>query len=227
MKPNPNNSAPPAGFTAALIPLFFALFTAGALGEAAADQLVLPRIGQQYFSTGLSLQPGFVYDGSAPADANWTTLAAAGAGTTRLGFHQIVSEQLVMAAEVDIGLQWLDEHTLETAGRADSETGIAWQIGLAGRWLPAGDDSGWSLGGGPHFYHVYLADRPVQSLGLDLRAGRFLWQRRERFVLLELGYAAPVVQGLTSNNSFGDDSDGRVPKNWTFHRFSISLQYGF
>lgn len=227
MKQPSNNSPRPPGLTAALVPLFFALLTTGSLEEAAADQIVLPRIGQQYFSTGLSLQPGFVHDPSAPADAKSATLAATGAGTARLGFHQIVSEQLVMAAEVDIGLQWLDEHTIETAGRADSETGVAWQIGLAGRWLPAGDRAGWSLGGGPHFYHVYLADRPVQSLGLDLRAGRFLWKKRERFVLLELGYAVPIVQGLSSSNSFRDDSGDRVPKNWTFHRFSISLQYGF
>jgi len=187
----------------------------------------MPRIGQQFFALGLNLQPGFVYDRTAPSDREWSVVAPTGAGTFRTGFHQIVSESLLMSAEADIGLQWLNEHTVETTGRAESELAFAWQIALIGRWVPGDGQDGWTAGGGPHFYHAYLADRPLQSLGIDLKAGRYLWQGDETFVLVELGYAIPFIQGLNRDNDFGGDNPDAVPKNWTFHRFSISLQYGF
>lgn len=191
-----------------------------------AQTVRMPRIGQQFGTVGATLQPGFLYDPNAPSDRRWSPVAATGAGTLRFGFHQIVAETFIMSAEADVALQWLNEHTAAPTGRADSEIGFAWQVGLVGRWLVAGERAGWMLGGGPHWYNAYLDASPVQSLGVDLRAGRYLWQTTESFVLLEVGYAIPVVQGLVRGTTAGGGSN-RSPKSWTFHRFSVSLQYGF
>lgn len=203
------------------------LLVVAGTSEVHAEDVRMPRIGQQFFTLGLNLQPGFVYDRTAPDDPEWGVVAPTGAGMFRAGFHQIVSESFLMSADVDIGLQWLNEHTAETTGRAASELAFAWQLALVGRWVPGDDQSGWTVGGGPHLYQAYLADRPLQSLGLDLKAGRYIWRGNENFVLVELGYALPFIQGLNRDNDFGDENPDAVPKNWTFHRFSISLQYGF
>lgn len=132
-----------------------------------------------------------------------------------------------MSADADLGLQWLNEHTADTKGRADSELAFAWQIALLGRWVPGPRQGGWTVGGGPHLYTAYLSDRPLQSLGFDLKAGRYIWKSDGEFVLFELGYGIPFIQGLNRDNAVSDGEDVDVPKNWTFHRFSISLQYGF
>jgi hypothetical protein len=195
-------------------------------GEASAQDVHLPRVGQQFFSVGGSLQPGFLYDRTSPNERRWNTVAPTGAGTLRGGFHQILSESLIMSAEVDVGLQWLNEHTAHTNGRANSEFAFGWQAGILGRWMPAGERAGWAIGAGPHWYNLYLADQPLQSLGVDLRAGHYIWESSEEFVLLELGYSIPLIQGLKRDSNYAEESSS-VPKNWTFHRFSISIQYGF
>jgi hypothetical protein len=194
-----------------------------------ADPLRMPRVGQQYLSVGGSLQPGFVHDRTIPGDPAWSKVSATGGGLLRLGFHQIVSRQLVMSGELDGGLQWMNEHTAETRGRADSETALTWQIAILGRWLPFGEREGWFLGVGPHYYNAYLDDRPLQSIGFDLRAGRLLWQSNEDFLLLEIGYSAPFVQGLTAGSGVRSNSSDSSPppSDWTFHRFGLSFEYGF
>ncbi len=148
----------------------------------------------------------------------------------RLGFHQILARQLIMSGELDGGIQWMNEHTAESQGRADSEIAATWQFALLGRWLPAGERSGWFVGVGPHYYNAYLADRPLQSLGVDLRAGQFLWQDNEDFLLLEIGYSVPFIQGLSSSSAVQTES-GEVstapPGDWTFHRFGLNIEYGF
>ena len=206
--------------------LFFGIvsFTAA---SATAEKVHLPRVGQQYLSVGLTLQPGFLYDETTPDARNWSSVAATGAGTTRFGFHQIVSETFLMSAEADLGVQWMNEHTAQTQGRADSELAFSWQVGLQGRWLPFGERAGWAVGGGPHLFNAHLAERPLQSLGLGLSAGRYIWESDEDFVLLQLGYSIPFIQGLTQGNDFQTQDDSRVPKDWTFHRFTLSIQYGF
>ncbi len=196
-------------------------------GEASAEEIHMPRVGQQFFAAGLSLQPGFLYDRTRPEARGYNTVAPTGAGTTRLGFHQILTESFMMSAEVDLGVQWLNEHTARVDGEGSSELAFGWQAGILGRWLPAGERAGWTVGTGPHWYNVYLADRPLQSLGVDLRAGRYLWKGTEKFVLLEIGYSAPVIQGLRRGDNFSTEESSATPKNWTFHRFSLSVQYGF
>jgi len=194
--------------------------------SASAEQFRPPRIGQPFVSTGLSLQPGFLYDGVDPANTGFSPVAVSGATMGKVGFHQIIAERFIMSAEADIGGQWVDEHTAQLDGEADSQWAVAWQIGLYARWLPFGDRAGWTIGGGPQFYHAYLKDQGLQSLGLGLKAGRYIWTREEHFVLVEFGYAVPFIQGLKRGSTFTQDPDA-VQKNWTFHRFGLSIQYGF
>jgi len=217
--------------TARLLALpLVALLTAALLvtpDEAAAEDIHMPRVGQNYVSLGMSLQPGFVYDDSTPKERSWRSVATTGGGTIRGGFHQIMSRGFIMSAQADIGLQWLNEHTLQTQGRADSEFAFGWQLALRARWLPFGEQAGWSLGGGPQFYTAYLNDRPLHSLGLGVDVGKFIWQGNEDFLLLEFGYEVPFIQGLRQSSSFATPGESRAVKDWTFHRFSLSLQYGF
>jgi hypothetical protein len=193
---------------------------------ASAEQFRPPRIGQSFVAAGFSLQPGFLYDGVDPANTGLSPVAPAGATMGKIGFHQILAKQFIMSAEADIGAQWVDEHTAQIDGQADSEWAVSWQLGLYGRWLPFGDRAGWSFGAGPEFYHAYLQGQGLQSLGLGLRVGRYIWTREEHFVLVEFGYSAPFIQGLKRGENFGQ-SDDSVNKNWTFHRFGLSIQYGF
>jgi len=195
--------------------------------EARADPIRMPRIGQQFFTVGLNLQPGFMFDDNPPADPDWGTVSPTNASMARVGFQQIVSESFLMSVDADLGVQWLNEHTAERRGRADSEFAVAWQLAITGRWVPGSGQSGWSFGGGPHLYTAHLRDRPLQSIGFDLKAGRYIWQRDEKFVLVELGYAVPFVQGLTRDDTVSGDREEFAPKNWTFHRFSFSIQFGF
>ncbi|MFB6375679.1 MAG: hypothetical protein ABEN55_21795 [Bradymonadaceae bacterium] len=191
------------------------------------EEVHLPRIGQQFLAVGLALQPGFLYDETHPDASQFNTVTPTAAGMSRFAFHQILSERLMMSAEADLGLQWFNDHTAHIDGRADSEIAFGWQLGLYGRWLPFGERNGWEIGGGPQLYQVHLAGQPLQSLGLGVKAGRYIWQSTEEFVLVELGYSVPFIQGLLRNNDIVREDDSAVPKNWTFHRFSISVQYGF
>jgi len=192
-----------------------------------ADEVHLPRVGQQFLAVGLALQPGFLYDDSPPEGREFHDVAPTAAGMSRVAFHQILTEQFMMSAEADLGCQWFNDHTAHVDGRAASELAFGWQLGLYGRWLPAGEREGWAVGGGPHLFQAHLSGDPLQSLGLGLKAGRYLWQSTEEFVLVEFGYSVPFIQGLLRDNDIVREDTSTVPKNWTFHRFSISVQYGF
>lgn len=227
---HPRQSEPTRRTARPLAATFAAVLAAALLltaGDAAAEEIHMPRVGQNYVSLGMSLQPGFVYDDSTPEARSWRSFATTGGGSIRGGFHQIMSRAFIMSAQADIGLQWLNEHTLQTQGRADSELAFGWQLALRARWLPFGERAGWSLGGGPQFYTAYLNDRPLHSLGLGVDVGKFIWQGNEDFLLLEFGYEVPFIQGLRQSSSFATPGEDRAVKDWTFHRFSLSLQYGF
>lgn len=185
-----------------------------------------PRIGQQFLSVGGTIQPGFFYDKTVPTGEAWTRVMTTGGTMARAGLHHILTERFIMSGEVDLGMQWLNEHTAQLDGQADSEWAFSWQVGLTGRWLPFGEKAGWSLGGGPHLYQAYLKDESLSSLGLALKAGRYIWTGRENFVLVEFGYALPFIQGISRGNTFSG-SEEAVAKDWTFHRFGVHIQYGF
>jgi opacity protein-like surface antigen len=193
---------------------------------AQAQDVVLPREGMQYFATGLSLNPGLLYDRNADEFPTQDTFTASGGGRLRLGLHQLLTRNFVMSVEAELGAQWLDEHTATVEGVRESGLDIAWQLGVMARWLPLGDQSGFATGLGAHFFRMALQDAPLQVLGGELRIGKYFWQEDERFLLVELGYTYPLIQGLTLPPDF-DGTRGPVERTWSFHRFSIGFQYGF
>lgn len=233
----PGTSQSP-GFFATFRPIFIALLFAFGLSffpaGAAAQQVVLPRKGMQYITAGLSLDPGFIYDSSAQARSNTApgTLSASAyalgaAGMAEVGITQIINPQFFMSAELGAGAQWLREHTAAPEGVAESGAHFAWQAGLYAHWLPFGDLAGYAGSAGVQLFRAHLEDAPLQMLAADIRLGKYLWTSDERFLLLQIGYALPLIQGLSRSTDF-DESGAQLPEEtWSFHRFSLGFQYGF
>lgn len=204
----------------ALVASLFAALSAPT--AARADSVVLPKKGMQYFTFGLSLNPGLLHD---DGDGSSTTFGASGMGS--VGLHQILTRNFFMSAEGQLGLQWLDEHTADKDGAAPASSNFAWQLGLYAHWLPFGEEMGLSSAVGLHLFQAHLDDAPLQVLGGELRLGKYIWTADESFLLVQLGYSAPIIQGLDQPTDFSGGEDPFEERSWTFHRFSIGFQYGF
>lgn len=198
---------------------------------ASAQQLKMPRKGMQYFTWGMSLDPGFLYDPGAEAlrgdagAATRTKYAFTTAGMVRMGLTQVINSQFFMAVEGGVGLQWMRPHTAARDGLGPSATRLAWQLGLGGQWLPLGEETGWMVSAGLELYRVQLADAPLQLLGADWRVGKYFWTDDERFLLVQLGYTLPLIQGLSRPEQF--DTAGWRDEDWSFQRFTLGFVYGF
>jgi hypothetical protein len=203
--------------------LLFAVVASPA--RAHADSVVLPKKGMQYFTLGLTLNPGFLQDDTGELNGVSNT-AFAVAGMGQVGVTQIVTRTFYMSAEAQLGLQWLDEHTADQDANAPSSTNFAWQLGLYMQWLPLGDELGFVTAGGLSLFQTHLEDAPLQVLGGELRLGKYIWTEEEEFLLVQVGYLAPFIQGLDRPTEF-DPENVWEDRNWSFHRFSIGFQYGF
>ena len=192
----------------------------------AAQEVVLPKKGLQFLSTGLSLNPAFLYDHDVDQFPDQGAATVSGGGTFKLGLHQLVTRQLFMSAEAELGLQWMDEHTANISGVTDSNTNLTWQLGLMARWLPWGEENGMFAGVGVHLYRLELDEAALQMLGGDVRFGRYVWSDEENFVLVEFGYGLPLIQGLDLPTDFTGEREP-VERTWSYHRFLIGFQYGF
>ena len=175
--------------------------------QAARADVVLPKKGMQFLTAGLSLNPGFLYDESASDSDGLATTAVTTSGMARLGLHQIITRQFFMSAEGEVGVQWLNEHTADSDGIAPASSNIAWQLGLYAHWLPFGERSGWSGSFGLHLFQAHLDEAPLQVLGGELRLGKYLWSDDEQFVLVQLGYSAPIIQGLSRPTDFTGEEE--------------------
>ena len=201
-----------------------ALLVAGA-GEAAAQPVgagvVGARIGGKRAVAGLSVQPGLVRQPGAAASRTGGALAT-------VGLVHVVSETFMMGGELGLGMQWLDEHPMSRTGEAESERALAWQLSLLGRWVPGGALEGPSLGGGVQLYRAVLSDVSVQLMAVEARAGWLLWQGDEGFAMIELGYALPVIGGLSLPGDYSTEGDDPTPaQDWTWHRLSLGVLFSF
>lgn len=192
---------------------------------AQAESVKLPKKGMQYFTLGLSLNPGFLYDGTAET-RGVPNASMAAASMAQIGVTQIVTRTFYMSAEGQLGLQWLNDNTAAKDGSAPSSTNFAWQLGLLMNWLPLGEELGFVTTGGIQLFQAHLDDAPLQILGGELRVGRYIWTEKEEFLLIQAGYTAPFIQGLDRPTEFGEGAEWS-DRNWSFHRFSIGFQYGF
>jgi hypothetical protein len=191
-----------------------------------AQGMHLPIVGRQFPTVGLSLSPGFFYDGAADG-REVSTVAPNGGGTLRLGLHHVVSSGLSMNGELEAGLHYLTAHTASPFGVAPEQLAFAWQITILGRWFPIGEPSGWTFAAGGHYFRAALKDAPLLSIGADLRLGRFIWTSDERFIIIEAGYGAPLLQGLRITPLVAEEVEELPAKHWALHRFSLGVTMAF
>ncbi|MBA2665230.1 MAG: hypothetical protein H0U74_23280 [Bradymonadaceae bacterium] len=189
----------------------------------AAQDMVMPIVGRQFLTTGLALNPGIIYDATAPERFGSSRASAAAASMLRLGLHHILSTGFSMSGELELGAQWMAAHTATPAGLSEPQTAFALQLGLIGRWFPLEVRRGWTVGLGTHYYRAWLRDAPLQLLAFEARIGRFFWISDERFLILELGYGFPFIQGLRLAQDFGTGTREPVERSWSFHRLSLGF----
>lgn len=191
-----------------------------------AQGMHLPIVGRQFPTLGFSLAPGFIYDGAAEG-TEVGLISPTGGATVRLGLQHVVSRSLSMNGEFEVGLHYLSPHTASPFETAPSQLALAWQVSMLARWFPIGEESGWTGAIGGHYYSARLSDAPLLSLGADLRLGRFIWTSDERFIIIEAGYGAPLLQGLTISRTLADQVGEVRERTWSFHRFSLGLTMAF
>lgn len=186
--------------------------------------MLLPIVGRQFFTAGLALNPGFVYDSGAPERTGSDSVAPTAATNLRLGIHHILSTSFSMSGELEIGSQWLRPNTMTTdASLTDGEFAFNLQAGLMARWFPLEQARGWTVGVGSHYYRAWLDQAPLHILALEARIGRFIWVSDERFLIVELGYGFPFIQGLSQAAPIIDDNSKITDRAWSFQRFSLGF----
>lgn len=190
------------------------------------DAFSPPKVGQQYLSFGLTLEPGLMTD-DAPPDAPGLGSPSLNFGhSLRLGFHHFVSNHVMAGAEANIGYTFFNEHTANSDGLAASEKAFSWQLGVVNRLFLSEDSEGFFGALGLHIFRASLDDAPLLSFGGDIRLGWTFWSGGE-FALIELGYAVPLIQGLSFPTDFSGMQESPAEQDWGLHRTSISIVWGF
>ncbi len=192
---------------------------------ATSDAAAQSRVGRQWLTAGLTVAPAVVTDSTA-SDLRLNNNVIGGGLRARLGFQHVISPSFVMAADFEFGNAYFPSSTLAADGFSDGGAGFAWQAGLIGRWVPRGDVTGPALGFGLSTFRASLPDTPIQTLSGDLRFGWYLWHG-DSFVLAELGYAIPFLEGVDAPTSFDGTASNIAEQNWTLHRFMFGFSYGF
>jgi hypothetical protein len=202
-----------------LLVFFFAAAPA-AVGET--------KAGKQFLTFGMQMTPGFVYDSTHPEGTEMKSTAVIGGGALTLGLQHATARNLFMSGELEAGVLWLDDHTLSRNGIAASETAPAWGAGILGRWIARGDEGGPEAGLGLHYWRAALSDGPLTVISFDLRAGWYFWPTETEFLLAEVGYRFPFIEGidLPTNFGSGENEEVRELDAW-LHRFSIGFSYGY
>ena len=191
----------------------------------ASDAFAQSRVGRQWLTAGLSISPAIVHDSSA-TDLRLAPNVVGGGMRARVGFQHVISAPFVMAADFEIGNAYFPASTLAADGHSNGGSGIAWQAGLIGRWIPRGDVTGPAFGLGLHTFRASLPETAVQALSADVRFGWYLW-REDSFVLAEVGYAIPFLEGVDTPVAFDGSTVDVVEQEWTLHRFVFGFSYGF
>ncbi len=204
---------------------FYSLVFAATCFMAEAAAFTPSRVGNQWLSTGLSLQPGLMIDGTAPKLDGFAGISPTFAQMLTLGLTHAVATRFYAGAELNLGVQWFNEHTASASAKADSEFAFAWQAGLIGRFVPGGDEGGSFGGFGIHVLRAGLEDTPLFVFAAEARVGTLIWVGEE-FAMLEVGYAFPFIQGLAFGTNFGG-AEPAQSQDWSFHRFLITISKGF
>ncbi len=185
-------------------------------------RVVGARIGARYLSVGWSAQPGLIttdQGGPSPALAQLTMAT--------LGFHQLVTQDLAMSVEAQLGAGWLRPHGAAPEGVGASQWALSYQVGLFGRWLIGGAESGPTAALGVTYAGAQLDEAPARMLSLEPRLGWLFWSGADGAVWVELGYAPPVIQGLSLPLRFDESGADLAANAWRWHRATLTLQWSF
>ena len=146
-----------------LIPAVFLLilWVGMRVAQAQDTRVVGARIGARLLSVGWAAQPGLItthQGGPSPAYAQLTMMT--------LGFHQLVTQDLAMSVEGQLGAGWLRPHGAAPEGDGASQWALSYQVGLFGRWLIGGAESGPTAAIGVTYAGVQLDEAPARMLSL-------------------------------------------------------------
>lgn len=193
--------------------------------SASADPLET-RVGTQFLSAGMHLQPGFLRDSTIPAEPDWNENAATASGVVRVGLHHLLARSVMMGVEIDLGSVWYDEHTLNSVARADSEYAFTVAAGLTGRWFLLGEGEGPSVGLGLHARWDMLDEVTFNTFSPHIRLGWTWWQEAE-YLQLEVGYSTPFIAGLNLPTDFSGEAPEAAEQDSRLHTFSLGFNVGF
>ncbi|MEZ4461333.1 MAG: hypothetical protein R3E66_16770 [bacterium] len=190
---------------------------------ATATAFTPPRIGHQYLTIGVTNEPGLMIDDTAPEGVSQH--AVVWSQRLRLGLQHAVHTNFYASAEVELGGTYFNPHTANASGKSASDGAFAWQVAVATRVIPGGDDGGFHLGWGISLMRASLEESPLYVLGFDVRTGFLLWQG-DSFGLIDVGYVFPFIQGVALPADFSGMQE-RASQDWSLHRAFVSLNVGF
>ena len=201
---------------------------AGPVG-AEAEEIHLPIVGRQFITVGADVRAGPVLDWEGD---NLDTSPTVGP-RARIGLQHIVSQRLSMNLEFAPGATYLSAHPMAPGGDADARLAFDFSLAILGRYMAIGPTSGWTFAGGIHYRRVGLETGSLLQMGVDGRIGYNVWTDDERFVLIELGIHAPLLEGVNlpqrslQDVEDGVDDPGDVPDQWYLPSASLGIQWAF
>ncbi len=197
----------------------------GPLGPAPAqaqEQAHLPIVGRLFGTVGAEVRGGPVLDGS-----NDDLSASPVVGPrARLGLHHVLGQRLSMNAEAGLGVLYFGPHPIAFDGDAESRVAFNWSATVLARYMKIGAQSGWTFAGGVHYANTRLADGTLLQFGAEVRIGYNIWTGDERFLLIELGLHAPIIDGLSTSQQMVAEQQ-EVPGSWYQPMASLGIQWAF
>lgn len=191
-----------------------------------ADEVHLPIVGRQFFVAGLEARGGPVLDyRQAPMSATATVGPRA-----RIGLHHVIGDRLSMNLEGSFGATYLQAHPMAPAGEGDSQVSFDFTLSGLARYMAIGPLRGWTFAGGLHYRRAGLQTGSLLQMGIDGRVGYTVWTSDERFLIVEIGLHAPLLEGISLPQQAipdEDDEEAQVPDHWYQPSASIGIQWAF
>ena len=193
---------------------------------AEAEEVHLPIVGRQFVTVGAEVRGGPVLDYGGDSLAATPTVGPRG----RIGLQHILSERFSMNLEGAFGATYLADHTMAPGGDGDAQLAFDFTLGMLGRYFAVGPTSSWTFAGGVHYRRAGLSEGSLLQMGVEGRVGYTVWTDDERFFIVELGFHAPFMEGLSMpQRSLEDieDAPDDVPDEFYQPSASIGIQWAF
>ena len=192
------------------------------MAVAHAQQSHLPIVGRLFLHGGGELRAGPVLEWD-----DELTYATTVGPRLRVGLHHILTNRLSMNAEAALGVTYFRDHPIAPGGAAESRPSLDWSATVLARYFPVGPRRSWTYAGGVHYRDVRLADGSLLQFGIEGRLGYAVWTGDERFLIVELGIHAPLIEGLSISQSFLDPEREPLPQSWIYPTATLGVQWTF